>query len=70
MTQHELNELKKLAKFLWDQAELMEKHSDDRLKDSDLSELSGLRAKTEAYKYTSTLLTMKLGKLQRKGNKQ
>jgi hypothetical protein len=70
MTQHELNDLKKLAKFLWDQAELLEKDSDDRLKDSDLSEWNRLRAKAEAYKYTSTLLTMKLEKLQQNGNKQ
>lgn len=70
MTQHELNELKKLAKFLWDQAELLEKDSDDRLKGSDLSEWSKPKARAEAYKYTSTLLTMKLEKLQRNGNKK
>jgi hypothetical protein len=70
MTKHELSELKKLAKFLWNQADLLERDSDDRLKLSDLSGWSRTRAKAETYKYTSTLLSMKLKKLQRSGNKQ
>ena len=69
MTQHEFNELKKLTKFLWGQAERLERDSDARLKERDFSERSRLRAKAEAYKHTSTLLTMKLEKLQRNGNK-
>jgi len=70
MTKQEFNELKKLAKFLWNQADLLEKDSDDRLKVSDLPGWGITRAKAEAYKYTSTLLSMKLEKLQRDANKQ
>jgi hypothetical protein len=70
MTKQELNELKKLAKFLWRKAALLERDSDDRLKVSDLPGWSITRAKAEIYKHTSTLLSMKLERLQRCGKKQ
>ena len=67
MTKQEFNELKRLAKFFWNQADLLEKDSDDRLRVSDLPEWHRMRAKADAYKYSSTLLSMKLKKLQRSG---
>jgi hypothetical protein len=70
MTKHEFYELKKLAKLLWSQADVLEMESDDRLRATDLSEWGRMRTKAEAYKHTSTLLSMKLEKLQRNGNKQ
>ncbi len=70
MTNQELNELKKLAKFLWNQANLLEKADTNRQQMVDLVDYSSRRAKADAYRHTSTLLSMKLEILQRNGNKQ
>ena len=70
MKKQELNELKKLAKFIWNQAEIDERDSDDRLKASDFPEWSSRRARAEVYKQTSTLLSMRLESLQRNGDKK
>jgi len=69
MTKKELNELKKLAKFLWNQADFLEKDSNNRSQAADLIEYSSRRARADAYRHTSTLLSMKLEKLQGNRNK-
>lgn len=69
MTNQELNELKKLAKFLWNQANLLEKADTNRQQMVDLVDYSSRRAKADAYRHTSTLLSMKLEKLQGNRNK-
>jgi hypothetical protein len=69
MTKQELNELKRLAKFLWNQASLMEKDGNNRLRAADLIDYSSRKAKADAYRHTSTLLSMKLEKLQGNRNK-
>jgi hypothetical protein len=70
MTKQELNELKRLAKFFWNQADLLEKDSDNRLQADDVTERSRRRAQADVYRYASTLLSMKLEQLQGSGNKK
>ena len=55
MTNQELNELKKLAKFLWNQASLLEKADNNRQQMVDLVDYGSRRAKADAYRHTSTL---------------
>jgi hypothetical protein len=67
MTKQELNELKRLAKFFWSRARLLEKAGDNRLHaDSGMNWIKN-RAQADSYRHASTLLSLKLEKLQ--GNK-
>jgi hypothetical protein len=70
MTNQEVKELKRLAKFLWNQADLLEKDSNNGLQVADLIDYSNRRAKADAYRYTSTLLSMKLERMNGNENKK
>jgi hypothetical protein len=70
MTEKELNELKRLAKYFWRQAKLLEKDINNRSEVDDLIEFSKRRAKADVYRHASTLLSVKLEILKRNRRKR
>ncbi len=63
MTKKEFKELKKLSRFFWNQAKLLEREFENRFQGVDLIEWNRIKTKSETYKYASTMLSVCLEKL-------